>query len=279
MRTVDRLLGCCLVLYSLGGGFLVSATPQQAKPRPADRKRVLALTNQIDNALQPFLGQDTNARKQRRGREQLISIVQQSLGSQVLLELIKNESDPGMRLSLQIAVANALGGAQTLLDNRRAVGQGMLSLLRITENNQVAIGLSTGLFNQTLDDVWQQPGEVDPEALARKLFEDIKSASGANFEKVAEVLALETSDWMNRTVINADETAFHRTIYGLTHTFAPQEPSGSEQIPPVKPLPTAQKGSTSASIVWIVFLGAVAYLLHVGNQRRKSRTGAGSAAA
>jgi hypothetical protein len=173
---------------------------------------------------------------------------------------------------LQIAVANALAGAQTLLDNRHAVRQSLLSVLRIADNDQVAIGLSTGLFNETLDDIWQQSGSVDPEALAQNLFEVIKSGSGARFEKVAQVLVLETSAWMKRK-ISAEETLFHRTLYSLAKAVAPQEPSASasEQMPPSPPpLPAVEKDTISL-LVWLVFLGAFAYLLHYRTQQRQKQ--------
>lgn len=273
MRVVACLLGCCLVLYCLGTRSLAYSTTQVAnqKVRPEDRKKQ-ELSSQIDGALRTFIGQNTSAADQEKAREQLISIVQQPLGSPMLLQLIHKESDPALRLSLQIAVANALAGAQTLLDNRQAVRQSLLSVLRIADNDQVAIGLSTGLFNETLDDLWQQSGSVDPEALAQNLFEVIKSGSGARFEKVAQVLVLETSAWMKRK-ISAEETLFHRTLYSLAKAVAPQEPSASasEQMPPSPPpLPAVEKDTISL-LVWLVFLGAFAYLLHYRTQQRQKQ--------
>ena len=272
MRAVACLLGCCLVLYCPGTRSLAYSTTQVAnqKVRPEDRKR-RELSSQIASALRTFIGQNTSAADQEKAREQLISIVQQPLGSPMLLEFINKESDPALRLSLQIAVANALAGAQTLLDNRQAVRQSLLSVLRIADDDQVAIGLSTGLFNETLDDIWQQSGSVDPEALAQNLFEDIKSGSGARFEKVAQVLVLETSAWMKRN-ISSEETLFHRTLYSLAKAVAPQEPSASasEQMPPSPPLPVVEKDTISL-LVWLVFLGAFAYLLHYRTQQRQKQ--------
>src|SRR5437867_1337388 len=145
MRAVACMLGCCLVLCCPGTRSLAYSTTRVAnqKVRPVVRKKAQELSSQIDSALRTFIGQNTSAADQEKAREQLIRIVQQPLGIPMLLELINKESDAALRLSFQIAVTNALAGAQTLLDNRQAVRQSLLSVLRIADNDQVAIGLST----------------------------------------------------------------------------------------------------------------------------------------